>query len=297
MKKSILPAIFVVLIVVIGLSLLLYPSVANYVNTVAFRQAIADFQSNMVNLDEEVVVDQLASAREFNEHLLEKSSYMLFPFEVEHEEYLSLLDFSGTGLMGYVAIEKIGVYLPIYHGTEPEVLQTGVGHLEGSSLPIGGLGTHAVISGHRGLPSAKLFSDVDQLVEGDTFTVRVLREVLTYEVDQITVIEPHESNILTIEPDQDYCTLLTCTPYGVNSHRLLVRGHRIETPEAEKNAALSTAQMDSAWIYTPDTEAIIMLIVAVALLLLVVVAAVLARKSKGGRYGPVVKKPGRYLKR
>lgn len=283
MNKKKLSAVIIVLMVIIGLSLLLYPTLANYVNTVSSRRAIADFQSAVEVQDEETIDDQLASAREFNERLLEKSKYMLFPIEVEHEEYLSLLDFTGTGLMGYVEIEKIGVYLPIYHGTDPEVLQTGVGHLEGSSLPVGGPGTHAVLTAHTGLPSAKLFTDLDRLVEGDTFTVRVLREVLTYEVDQITVIEPDEAEILTIEPDQDHCTLLTCTPYGVNTHRLLVRGHRIPTPEAVTDPAQSMSQ-GSGWIYKPDTETVAMLAVAAALLALVLVAVKASgRRGKNNR--------------
>ena len=281
MNKKKLSAVIIVLMVIIGLSLLLYPTLANYVNTVSARRAIADFQSAVEVQDEQTIEDQLASAREFNARLLEKSKYMLLPVEVEHEEYLSLLDFTGTGLMGYVEIEKIDVYLPIYHGTDPEVLQSGVGHLEGSSLPVGGPGTHAVLTAHTGLPLAKLFTDLDRLVEGDTFTVRVLREALTYEVDQITVIEPEDAEILTIDPEQDYCTLLTCTPYGVNTHRLLVRGHRIPTPEAVTEAAQNGLERGRAWIYLPDAETIVILTVAAVLLASVIIAR---RKRGGGRH-------------
>ena len=265
MENKKLSTAIIGLMVAIGLSLLLYPTAANYVNTVAHRQAIDSFQRTMETVDEATVEDQLAAAREFNEHLLEKSKYLLFPFEVEHEEYLSLLDLTGTGLMGYVQVEKIDVFLPIYHGTSDEVLRSGVGHMEGSSLPIGGLGTHAVLTGHRGLPSATLFTDMDRMEVGDIFTVHVLREILTYEVDQLTVIQPEEAEVLTIDPEQDLCTLLTCTPYGVNSHRLLVRGHRIPTPEAAAEEQ-SVAERGKGWIYRPDGKTIAMVIVAAVLL-------------------------------
>ena len=147
--------------------------------------------------------------------------------EEEKQEYSSLLDVSGTGIIGYIEVDKIQCSLPIYHGTDEGVLQIAIGHLEGTSLPVGGEGTHCTLSGHRGLPSAKLFTDLDQMVEGDTFVIRVLDETLTYEVDQIRIVEPHETSFLEIEEGKDLCTLMTCTPYGVNTHRLLVRGHRI----------------------------------------------------------------------
>ena len=286
MKRKGLLVVAVLFAVIIGLSLLLYPTVANYFNNVEYRQAIVDFQSTVEHIDEETYVDLLVTAREFNAKLLEKGPYMLVMDEDELAEYQSLLNFTGTGIMGYIEIPKINVYLPIYHGTSDAVLQSGVGHLEGSSLPTGGEGTHMVLSGHRGLPSATLFSDLDRLVEGDTFTVRILREVLTYEVDEITTVEPHESEVLLIEPELDICTLLTCTPYGVNTHRLLVRGHRIPTPEVVENDPAEPAQpgqaapvMDSAWVFMPDTEAIAMLTVAV-LLLLIVQAAALRRRRR-----------------
>ncbi len=148
------------------------------------------------------------------------------------DEYNSLLNVGGNGIMGYIEIPEQKIILPIYHGTSEAVLQIAVGHLDWSSLPVGGTGTHCVMSGHRGLPSAKLFTHLDELVEGDTFVVRVLDEVFTYEVDQILIVEPEDVSALTIEPGNDLCTLVTCTPYGINSHRLLVRGHRIENEVA-----------------------------------------------------------------
>jgi sortase A len=147
----------------------------------------------------------------------------------EKEEYNSLLDVSGTGIMAYIEIPRINVVLPVYHGTNEDVLQTAVGHLEGTSLPVGGAGTHCVLSGHRGLPSARLFTDLDKLTSGDTFVLNVLDEVLTYEVDQIRIVLPSDLSELVIEDGKDYCTLVTCTPYGINTHRLLVRGKRIES--------------------------------------------------------------------
>ena len=148
--------------------------------------------------------------------------------EEEYQEYESLLNVSGNGIMGYIEIESINCYLPVYHGVEESVLQIAVGHIEGSSLPVGGPGTHCVLSGHRGLPSAKLFTDLDQLREGDVFVLRVLDETLTYEIDQIHIVLPEEIQDLDLINGMDYCTLVTCTPYGINSHRMLVRGHRIE---------------------------------------------------------------------
>ena len=136
---------------------------------------------------------------------------------------------NGAGIMGYIDIDAIGVELPVYHGTDPSVLNIAVGHLQGSSLPVGGESTHCVLSAHRGLPSARLFTDLDRLKEGDTFTLSVLNRLLTYEIDQILIVKPEEVDALAIEPGQDLCTLVTCTPYGINTHRLLVRGHRVET--------------------------------------------------------------------
>lgn len=171
----------------------------------------------------------LESARAYNEELA-TCDYRWRLTDEQKADYEAQLDVTGEGVMGYVDIPKIDVELPIYHGTSEAVLTVGVGHIEGSSLPVGGVGTHAVISGHRGLPSATLFTDIDQLAEGDVFYLRVLDEVLAYEVDQILTVEPDDLSALAIEEDKDLCTLVTCTPYGINTHRLLVRGHRTEVP-------------------------------------------------------------------
>ena len=162
------------------------------------------------------------------------------PSEEEDTLYDSLLDANGTGMMGYITIPEIRCKLPIYHGVEDSVLQVGIGHIEGSSLPVGGRGTHCVLSGHRGLPSAKLFTDLDKLEKGDIFLLHIYDKVLTYEIDQISIVEPEDYGLLEIEDGKDLCTLLTCTPYGINTHRLLVRGHRVET-KASASAIRVTA--------------------------------------------------------
>ena len=226
MKKH-FSTIILVLILFIGLSLLLYPSVSDYWNSMHQSRAIVEYAQQVAEMDDNVYEEYKQAAREYNASLLEKTD-RYFMTEEEYAEYEALLNVSGTGIIGYIEIEKIDCYLPIYHGTEESVLQIAIGHIEGTSLPVGGEGTHTVVSGHRGLPSAKLFTDLDKLEKGDTFLMRVLDETLTYEVDQVLIVNPDELDALKIEEDKDYCTLVTCTPYGINSHRLLVRGHRIE---------------------------------------------------------------------
>ena len=273
----------VILLVLIGLSLLLYPTVSDYLNSLAYRRAIVDFQDDVAKLDEETYVDLLAGARAYNKRLAAKGGPLEKLTPQERAEYESLLDFTGTGIMGYVTIEKIGVSLPIYHGTNESVLQSGIGHLEGTSFPVAGESVHAVISGHSGLPSAKLFTNIDRLAVGDTFTVRILKETLTYEVDQIVTVLPYETDDLVIEKGQEYCTLLTCTPYGVNTHRLLVRGHRIETPEAL--AGPDAAEIDDGRVLGINIE-FILLGAAVLVGLLIILAALLPnglKRYKGRR--------------
>ena len=227
MRKKRGTTIILILMLLAGLSLLLYPSFSNYWNSFHATRAIASYAEETASLDKEEYDAMLKAAYAYNQSEQRNlTGYVLT--EEEMKTYQSLLDMTGTGIMGYIEIDSIGVSLPIYHGTEDSVLQIAVGHLEWSSLPVGGAGTHCVMSGHRGLPSAKLFTNLDYLVEGDTFVIRVLDEVLTYEVDQILIVEPDDISALQIVPDQDLCTLVTCTPYGINSHRLLVRGHRVE---------------------------------------------------------------------
>lgn len=214
-------------ILIIGLSLLLYPSFSDWWNSFHSSHAIAAYSEQVAGLDEDKYTQLWDAAWSYNQSLLERPNSYVLSEELK-EEYEQLLDVSGNGIIGYIEIPSLKVVLPIYHGTDEGVLQIAIGHLEWTSLPVGGSSSHCVISGHRGLPSARLFTDLDQMAEGDIFLLRVLDEVLTYEVDQIRIVEPHEVNELMIREGEDLCTLVTCTPYGINSHRLLVRGHRVE---------------------------------------------------------------------
>ena len=225
--------VILILVFLIGLSLLLYPAISNYWNSFHSSKAIAAYAEQTANLDEQIYQFMWNSAVEFNK-TLQKGPNKYVLTEEQAAQYPDLLDVGNTGIMGYVEIPTLDVSLPIYHGTSEAVLQIAVGHLDWTSLPTGGDSTHCVLSGHRGLPSAKLFTHLDKLEEGDVFMLRVLDEVLTYEVDQILIVKPHEAKDLQIVNGKDYCTLVTCTPYGVNSHRLLVRGHRIENEVAAK---------------------------------------------------------------
>ena len=229
-KKGRGSTILLVVIILAGLSLLLYPSISNYWNSLHASRAIADYVAAVANMDSEQYQRMLANARDYNRRLAEGAGLHELT-DVEREDYYSQLDIMGTGIMGYIEIKKINCFLPIYHGTEESVLQVAVGHIEGSSLPIGGENTHTVLSGHRGLPSAKLFTDLDKMVVGDTFIIQVLNETMTYEVDQIRIVLPSQVGELQIVPNRDYCTLVTCTPYGINTHRMLIRAHRISNEE------------------------------------------------------------------
>lgn len=226
MKKH-LSTILLVIILFIGLSLLLYPTVSDYWNSFHQSRVISRYAEQVAELDNDIYEELWSAAEKYNKELLKKPNRLVFD-EEDYEEYEKLLNVSGNGIMGYIEISKIDCFLPIYHGTSEEVLQIAIGHIEGTSLPVGGESTHSVLSGHRGLPSAKLFSNLDKMSEGGTFVLRILDETLTYEVDQIRIVEPDETGELDIVEGEDLCTLVTCTPYGVNSHRLLVRGHRIE---------------------------------------------------------------------
>lgn len=217
------------LILLIGVALLLYPSVSDWWNSQHQSRAIATYSENVADLQSDKKQEMFKSAQEYNKRV--KNDPLSFDDGDVSEEYNSVLDITGTGIMGYIEIPTIDVSLPVYHGVGDSVLQVAVGHLEWSSLPVGGESTHCVLSGHRGLPSAKLFTNLDKLIEGDVFMLNTLGETLTYQVDQILIVEPQEVSSLVIIEGRDLCTLVTCTPYGVNSHRLLVRGHRIANPE------------------------------------------------------------------
>ena len=270
-KKGNFLNILLVLVFLVGLSLLLYPSVSDYWNSFHQTRAIATYSEEVANLENEQYDEIWEAAQQYNRSLTERgNAYVLS--EEQKEAYEELLDVSGLGVMGYIEIPEIDVSLPVYHGTEESVLQIAVGHLEWSSLPVGGESTHCVLSGHRGLPSAKLFTNLDKLTEGDIFLLRVLDEVLTYEVDQTLIVEPQDTASLQIEEGKDYCTLVTCTPYGINTHRLLVRGHRIEN---QANAASIRVTADAMQI-----EPVIVAPIVAAPLLLCLMLWVLLRDPK-----------------
>lgn len=228
MLKGKLVTVLIVLVMCTGVGLLAYPTVANWWNERHATRAMAQYESQLETLDEAYIEEMLARARAYNEKLAREPARWT-PSEEMAAEYYECLDITGTGIMGYTEIPKIGVKLPVYHGDSDEVLAQALGHMEGSSLPVGGAGTHAVISGHTGLPQMKLFTKLDTLKTGDKFSINILGRVFEYEVDQILVTLPEEMENLDIDEDADYVTLLTCTPYGVNTHRLLVRGTRVES--------------------------------------------------------------------
>ncbi len=227
MKKKDLSTPILIIILIVGLSLLLYPSISNYWNSFHQSRAITSYSEEVASLNDEEYDQILQLAQQYNEELANRDNQYALT-ERQREQYWSLLNLSGTGVMGYVEIPAIECELPIYHGTNESVLQVAIGHLDWTSLPVGGETSHCVISGHRGLPSAKLFTDLDKLVEGDIFNLHILDEVFTYEVDKITIVEPDETEELQIETGRDLCTMMTCTPYGINSHRLFVTGHRTD---------------------------------------------------------------------
>lgn len=226
MKKGTWSNFILIIILLIGLSLLLYPSFSEYWNSFHQTRVIASYTEQVAKLDNSHYEKIWADAITYNQDLLQKQSKLSLTDE-ELEVYNNTLNFANDGVMGYIEIPSIKCSLPVYHGIDDSVLQIGIGHLDWTSLPTGGEGTHCALSGHRGLPSAKLFTNLDQMREGDLFMLQILDKLLTYEVDQILIVEPYEVNSLKIEEGKDLCTLVTCTPYGVNSHRLLVRGHRV----------------------------------------------------------------------
>lgn len=276
--KNKLTTILLILALFAGLSLLLYPTVSDYWNSLHASQAVADYAENVRNLEAEKYEQVLQDAKSYNQMLpYEQTTFALS--EEEKEAYDALLDISGTGVMGYIEIPTVNISLPVYHGTEDAVLQIAVGHLEWSSLPVGGESTHCVLSGHRGLPSAKLFTNLDKLVAGDKFIMRVLDEVLTYEVDQILIVEPTDVSTLIIEAGKDLCTLVTCTPYGINSHRLLVRGHRIENQEEAQAIRVTSDAIQIEPLIVAPAVALPMLLV----LLMILLVSGGKTKSAGGK--------------
>ena len=264
--------ILLVLMLFIGVCGLLYPSVSQYWNSKTQTRAVENYQEILDSLQQEDYESYFLQAQEYNEQLAELKAPLL-----EYKQvlgYYSILNINGNGIMGYVSIPKLGVELPIYHGVSAEVLNIACGHLEGSALPVGGENTHCILSAHRGLPHARLFTDLDKLELGDTFQLTVLDRTLTYQVDQIKVVRPEEINDVQIVAGEDLCTLLTCTPYGVNSHRLLVRGTRIENA-APVLYVTSTAYRIDSLVATP--------VVAAPLLLILLIVLMVKYRDKGSK--------------
>lgn len=244
MKKR-LTTILAVLVFITGLSLLLYPTVSNYFNSLHQSKVVSHYSDTLEKMDEAQKQAAIDAAVQYNA-LLVSNDARFTPSEEETRLYNSLLNPDGTGMMGFITIPEIRCKLAIYHSVDDSVLQVGVGHLEGSSLPVGGNSTHCVISGHRGLPSARLFTDIDRLEKGDLFYLHVYGKVLAYEVDKISVVEPEDYGPLEIEEGKDLCTLLTCTPYGINTQRLMVRGHRVvDSLYDESNITSDAARVDT----------------------------------------------------
>ena len=275
MKRKHISTIFIILIFLVGLGFISYPTVSNLWNQANQSRAIATYSKQVEKLDDSENKKMLKAARKYNKSLLKKSDHWKLS-KKDKKKYESLLDVSGTGIMGYIEVPKIDCSLPIYHGTDEGALQIAIGHLEGSSLPVGGKSTHCVLSGHRGLPSARLFTDLDQMEEGDIFILNILGRKLAYEVDQIKVVLPEEMSDLEIEEGKDLCTLVTCTPYGINTHRLLVRGHRTEYVEKK-------VEEEQKEVQTKKTDIRLMIAGGAGVLILIIIIIVIVIKRRRKR--------------
>ena len=260
-----------ILMIIVGLGIILYPIISNQVYQKYYQDVIGNYERTVTKQKNSQNEKLIEEAREYNHSLTSTNIVDAFqnPNRESSSEYMSILNVNDKGMMGYISIPKIDVRIPIYHGTSSNVLQKGVGHLEGSSFPVGGENTHAILSAHRGLPSSRLFTDLNQLKEGDIFYIYILDQVFAYQVDQILVTEPSETEALKIVDGKDYVTLVTCTPYAINTHRLLVRGERIEyNRDVEKQTqidmSLSTADVI---LYVGLTISVVLIIVAVIMLI------------------------------
>ena len=256
----------------VGAGLIAYPTFADWWNNFHQARAVASYAEAVANLDQADYEKILKEAEKYNKRLAKTGANWQLT-EEELEEYNNQLKINETGIMGYIDIPKINITLPIYHGIDEKVLQVAIGHIAGTSLPVGGKGSHCVVSGHRGLPSARLFTDLDKLVEGDTWTMTVLGKTVTYEVDQIRVVEPTDLSELQIKKNKDYCTLVTCTPYGINTHRLLVRGHRVDNAQGDADVIADAMLVESTYI-------IPFIAVPVLLLLFIIAMVVTGRQAK-----------------
>ena len=281
-NKSYVSTVILLVILLLGIALLLYPTVSDYYNSFHQTKAIAGYTEELTHIDEDRYAELWSAAEAYNASLVGRDNDYLLSDE-QKAQYDELLNVSGTGIMGYIEIPTLRSTLPLYHGTDEAVLQIALGHLEWTSLPVGGESTHCVISGHRGLPSAKLLTDLDRLEPGDVFMLCILDKVLTYEVDQIKIVLPSDTEALKIVEGDDYCTLVTCTPYGINTHRLLVRGHRIENAEEARTAVVTADAIQIDPLIVAPIAAI-----PILLLLLIIILLPNHRQTKlrpkGGEY-------------
>ena len=275
-KSSTISTIILIIFLLVGLSVMLYPTVSDWWNSKVQTRAVSSYVQTVAQKDDGEIERMLEEARDYNKRLARLSA----PFAEFDEltDYNDILNLSGTGIMGYITIPVIRAEFPIYHGTSEEVLNIAAGHLEGSSLPVGGVGTHSVISAHRGLPSARLFTDLDKLVVGDTFTITILNDVYTYEVEEIFIVLPDQLDKIALVPEKDYVTLMTCTPYGVNTHRLLVRSHRTDTILEKEEIRVSP---DAVKV---DSMIIVPLIAAPLLLILFIIWFAGGKRKKNYNY-------------
>ena len=272
-KKSSFVTAILIAAFFIGALLLLYPTISDFWNSFHQSRAIASYAEQVADLDENAYDRLWEDARIYNKTLGDRMNRFVMA-EEQKKAYAALLNIADNGVMGYIEIPKVRCNLPIYHGTDEAVLQVTIGHVPGSSLPVGGESTHCVLSGHRGLPSAKLFTNLDELETGDVFMLRVLDETLTYEVDQIRTVLPNELGDLAIVEGEDYCTLVTCTPYGINSHRLLVRGHRVEN-----HAGASTIRVTADAMQIEPLQ--VAPLVAAPILVVMLVVVLIPHRTKG----------------
>lgn len=272
-KKSSFVTVILIAAFFIGALLLLYPTISDFWNSFHQSRAIASYAEQVADLDENAYDRLWEDARIYNKTLGDRMNRFVMA-EEQKKAYAALLNIADNGVMGYIEIPKVRCNLPIYHGTDEAVLQVAIGHVPGSSLPVGGESTHCVLSGHRGLPSAKLFTNLDELETGDVFMLRVLDETLTYEVDQIRTVLPNELGDLAIVEGEDYCTLVTCTPYGINSHRLLVRGHRVEN-----HAGASTIRVTADAMQIEPLQ--VAPLVAAPILVVMLIVVLIPHRTKG----------------
>ncbi len=269
-KSGLISTIFFTIVLLVGLSVMLYPTISNWWNSKVQSRAVANYEEVVADMDDSETEAMLERAYEYNRQLSVLPSRFTDYDQVQG--YEDILNISGTGILGYISIPSIQIEIPIYHGTSEEVLNVAAGHLQGSTLPVGGINTHGVISAHRGLPSAKLFTDLDRLVVGDVFTINVLGNIYTYQVEEILIVLPHEMEKLSIVPGEDYITLMTCTPYGVNTHRLLLRSHRIETEYVSNVKVTADATKVDPMLVVP--------LIAAPLVLILVIYWVFGSKKK-----------------